>query len=341
MNALALHLDEAPFKKSCVHGAIVSTQRINLGSRLSLLALAWPLVFALNGCRTLPTTNRPAALPSTDAERLDTRVVIDRLNPQNNVGGADLSALNAVGVIAPVDYQSRHVYAYGTGFLIDACHVLTAAHVMYGWRGDYATAPPLGQPAQFALGQTSPEDHNETEGLKFFYQGAVTAHGNSGRHGGRTDHSDIDWAIVTLSTTVSAIAPIPLHALDPRKDGQNWISNAHETVGAAGFPGDRMDLDLTQAHRRLWGSYGQVLRVSYDTSSGYASMTSTNPATAGTSGGAMFAVVAKHIVAVGIVQSVFGDGIHHKNVEPTVSVLITPTLLNEIESALHSNPCAP
>jgi hypothetical protein len=271
----------------------------------------------------------------------DSRVVIDRLHPENNAHGEDFKELNAVGVLAAVDQATSTVYGFGSGALIDACHVLTAQHVIYGGHGDFDTPPPSPS-LEFLVGQVTPEEHNLTEGMRYVRFGTATAMGGTGQHNRRSDSFERDWALVTLTENVPEIAPIELHAFDPAlRNGPNWILEHGDKAGIAGFPGDHMAQNPLVSHAHLWGSYGDVLGVYNDPDSGFAYFTLTAPATQGTSGGVAFTTLAGRHVAVGIVQSRSGDGIHDLTRSPTSVVLITPHLLHVIHNAQAAQPCKP
>jgi hypothetical protein len=270
----------------------------------------------------------------------DSRTVFDRLHPQNNPHRENFADLNAIGVLAPVDYGAQKVFGFGSGTLIDACHVLTVQHVPYAWHGDFDAPPPLGQTVEFLLGQTEPSERNQTEGLKFVRFGTVTAYGGSGEHGGRSDAPQKDWAVVTLTENVPEIAPIELLAMDPADpSGKNWIHDHQDEISTAGFPGDHMGGAALTSHAHLWGAFGHVLGVYNDPVSGFAYFTATTPGTPGSSGGLAFTKINERYVAVGIIQSRLGDGIHNLTQEPTIAVLITPTLLGAIRQAQAQTPC--
>jgi hypothetical protein len=271
----------------------------------------------------------------------DSRVVLDRLHPENNAHGEYFKELDAIGVLAAVDQATSTVYGFGSGALIDPCHVLTAQHVLYGGPGDFDTPPPAPS-LEFLVGQVTAEEHNLTEGLRYVRFGTATAMGGTGQHGGHSDSVERDWAIVTLTEDVPGIVPIELHAFDPAlRNGANWILEHADRAGIAGFPGDHMAQNPLVAHAHLWGSFGEVLGVYNDSDTGFAYFTLTAPATQGTSGGVAFTTLAGRHVAVGIVQSRSGDGIHDLIRSPTSVVLITPHLLDVIHDALAAQPCRP
>ena len=271
----------------------------------------------------------------------DSRVVLDRLHPENNAHGEDFKELNAIGVLAAVDQPTSTVYGFGSGALIDACHVLTAQHVIYGGPGDFDTPPP-GPSLEFLVGQVTPEEHNLTEGMRYVRFGTATVLGGTGQHNGRSDSVERDWALVTLTENVPGIVPIELHAFDPAlRKGPNWILEHGDRAGIAGFPGDHMAQNPLVAPAHLWGSFGDVLGVYNDPVGGFAYFTVTAPATPGTSGGVAFTTLNGRHVAVGIVQSRSGDGIHDLTRSPTSVVLITPHLLEIIHDAQAAQPCKP
>jgi Trypsin-like peptidase domain len=270
----------------------------------------------------------------------DTRVVIDRFHPENNAHAENLFELNAIGVLAPLAQDAQTVYGFGSGALIDTCHVLTAQHVIYGWHADFDVPPPSGN-LEFLVGQTTPEEHNLTEGLRYVRFGTATVLGGTGQHGGRSDRPERDWALVTLTEDLPGIAPLQLHAFDPAlRSGPNWILAHGGRVGLAGFPGDHMAQNPLIAHAHLWGSFGQIVGVYNDPSAGFAYFTVTAPATPGASGGMAFTTIEGRHEAVGIIQSRSGDGIHDLDRSPTAVVLITPHLLQEIHTAQTAHPCA-
>jgi Trypsin-like peptidase domain len=270
----------------------------------------------------------------------DHRVIFDRLHPENNPFREDYSALNAIGVLAPVDDAHHRIYAFGSGTLIDSCHVLTAMHVPYGGRGDFDVIPKLGQVVEFLVGQTVASDHNLTEGLKYFRRGSVTARGLTTVQDGRAVDPQRDWAVVTLTENVLGIPPMELLAMEPEDHSKpNWINRANDAVSWAGFPGDHMSKEPMIAHAHLWGSYGQVLGVYNVAEEGYAYFTTNAAGTPGASGGLAFTQVDGRYVGVGIIEGRQGDGIHNLEEAPSMAVLITPRLLDEIHDAQKQSPC--
>jgi hypothetical protein len=269
----------------------------------------------------------------------DPRVVLDRLHPKLNAHHEDFADLNAVGVLAPLDVGAQRVRGFGSGGLIDACHVLTAQHVGYGWAGDFESPPPLGQAVEFMVGQTEPAEHNKTEGLKFVRFGTVTAYGGSAQHHDASDSPELDWAVVTLSENVPGVKALELLGLNPPDKGSNWARDQDDNVGVAGFPGDHRDPVPVRSHIALWGSFGKVLGVYYNPDSGYAYFTASVAGTPGASGGIAFARHDNHYVAVGILQGRGGDGIHDLDTKPSVGVLLTPKLLKAIRAAQLETPC--
>jgi len=270
----------------------------------------------------------------------DSRIVFDRLHPRANLHHEDFADLNAIGVLAPLDVGAQRVRGFGSGGLIDACHVLTAQHVGYGWAGDFESPPPLGQAVEFLVGQTEPSEHNKTEGLKFVRFGTVTAYGGSAQHHDTSDSPELDWAIVTLSENVPGIKALELLGLNPPDKGRNWARDQDDAVGVAGFPGDHRDPVLEKSHAALWGSFGKVLGVYYNPDSGYAYFTATVAGTRGASGGIFFARQGEHYAAVGILQGRGGDGIHHLDTQPSVGVLLTPKLIKAVHAAQLKTPCS-
>jgi hypothetical protein len=307
----------------------------SLRPKLTLQAMGLGLLLTVFG--NAVTADDFAALKDLQ----DSRVVLDRLHPENNAHGEDFKELNAIGVLAAVDQASSTVYGFGSGALIDGCHVLTAQHVIYGGQGDFDTPPPAPS-LEFLVGQVTPEEHNLTEGLRYVRFATATAMGGTGQHDGRSDSAERDWAVVTLTENLPEIVPIELHAFDPAlRNGANWILEHADRAGIAGFPGDHMAQNPLVAHAHLWGSFGEVLGIYNDSDSGFAYFTLTAPATQGTSGGVAFTTLAGRHVAVGIIQSRSGDGIHDLIRSPTSVVLITPHLLNAIHDAMAAQPCRP
>jgi hypothetical protein len=265
---------------------------------------------------------------------------LDRLHPTRNPGAQDLSLLNAVGVLAPVNAEATQVLAVGSGFLIDACHVLTALHVPSAYRGDYDAPPPPGQPVEFLVGQVDTGELNETEGLREVRFGSVSGSGQTGSHHGTSDKPAADWALVTLNASIESIPahlPVSVNPLD--LSAQSWIVADSQEVGCAGFAHDHARENSPRLHADLWGAFGHVLEVQVDPATGAAFMHLDTPATPGASGGMVFARVGGELAPVGILQSRIGDGVHDLAHFPTRAVLFTPSLVAEIDRLRAEHPC--
>jgi hypothetical protein len=196
----------------------------SLRPKLTLQAMGLGLLLTVFG--NAVTADDFAALKDLQ----DSRVVLDRLHPENNAHGEDFKELNAIGVLAAVDQASSTVYGFGSGALIDGCHVLTAQHVIYGGQGDFDTPPPAPS-LEFLVGQVTPEEHNLTEGLRYVRFATATAMGGTGQHDGRSDSAERDWAVVTLTENLPEI-----------------LRYGTEPIGSSNMPtgrGSRVFLEIT------------------------------------------------------------------------------------------------
>jgi V8-like Glu-specific endopeptidase len=271
----------------------------------------------------------------------DTRVARDRLHPINNLDHEDEAYLNAVGGVWPYAVvQSRSGYdaATGhdaaTGFLIDQCHVLTNMHVVY----PEATVvnPALGRPVAFAVGQTeSDKDRGALQGLRFLLQGTVVAHGGAVIVGHFVHDPDDDWALIRLAGNVDeAITPMRIAAVDPAQ------LQARMMLAAAGFPTDHRGLRGDGFKLKdLWGSEGRLVDVTSVSNAG-AYIQTTIQTTPGSSGGPIYGDFdGRRHVAVGMVQSIRGNGIDVSQGMPNIQVLFTPGTIDKLTAAEAQTPC--
>ncbi len=153
----------------------------------------------------------------------DERVEIDRTAPE-------YKALNAIGVVIPADMTS-----YGSGFLVDSCHVLTNNHVVF----KKGQAQKNGAKVTFSVGQTGSKEKPFTHAL---IDGKVIAHGE---YEHTLNSANNDWAIIRLSKSVGKeIDTIPFFQMDVKHmKGRQVIT--------AGYPGSR-----TQNGKDLSAMYG-------------------------------------------------------------------------------------
>lgn len=141
----------------------------------------------------------------------DERVVLDRTAPE-------YWQLNAIGVVTPTNMKF-----YGTGFLVDTCHVLTNHHVVF----DKASDARLGYQTYFSVGQTTDKKAQFRHVLE---KGTVIAFG---RYDGTNAAENADWVIIELVQSLGkTVGFIPIYQMDLKKMfGRSVIS--------AGYPGDR------------------------------------------------------------------------------------------------------
>jgi V8-like Glu-specific endopeptidase len=278
------------------------------------------------------------------AERIlekDNRVARDRLHSKNNPNREDDSFLNAVGAVwsygiskSASGYDAATGDDAATGFLIDRCHVLTNMHVVYT---DYVVVdPPVGTAVAFAVGQTeSDKDKGALQGLRFLLQGVVVAHGDTIIVDHTVQNPDNDWALIRLASMVDGtIEAMTIAAVDLAQ------LPAHSQVSAAGFPTDHRRLRGDGFKLKdLWGSDGRVVKVVSASTAG-ALIQTTIQTTPGNSGGPIYGDFngQKH-VAIGMVQSIRGNGIDVSDSMPNVQVLFTPSTVAKIAAAEAQTPC--
>ena len=220
---------------------------------------------------------------------------IDRLHPEHNLHGENRSALNSVGLITTV--KGADSPAYGTGWLaVDACHVVTAEHVIYGPTFD-ETAP-LGVPVFFYVGQTA---HPRTENYGFarVYGGQVVAHGKAHQVEDVADTEGHDWAVVRLDDPVAGLRALPIVG----HDSETYLGT---TVLAAGYPALLLPEDgLSAAGRQLWADEGPLVKghgVTGDLD--FAVYDVKLQLGAGESGGPVIVTEDAQVVAEGLIQAV-------------------------------------
>lgn len=279
--------------------------------------------------------NTPGVWRGPHTLRVDDRVVIDRLNSDNNASHEDHSFLNAVGVVLSADLQMKAAaYSAATGFLISSCHVLTNMHVAY--TDDVVVDPPLGIPIAFAVGQTEgAADRGALQGLRYLLHGKVVAHGNTIILDRHVHNPESDWALIRLSTRVDeSIEPMAIAAVD------GALLTKDIRLSVAGFPSDHRTRRANGLNfKDLWGSAGRVVGVISSEAAG-AVIETTIQASRGNSGSPVFADIdgRRHIV-VGMVQGVRGNGIDVSEAAPNVEVLFTAPVLSQIATAQASTPC--
>lgn len=175
----------------------------------------------------------------------DERVVVDRTSAQ-------YKQLNAIGKVE-ADGQNF----YGTGFLVDACHVLTNNHVVYK---DPKSAK-KGTEVKFTIGST------EVSGKTI----------DNGGFENTRETQNSDWAIVRLSKPLGATyGYIPMYQMDMQK--MNGLG-----VITAGFPGSK-----TNGGKDLSKIYGD-LNCKVTGTSGFGYSLHTCQATGGQSGSPVMA----------------------------------------------------
>jgi len=265
----------------------------------------------------------------------DTRVVRDRLHRWNNPDQQDYSFLNGVGAVWPEDFgKSAIPYDASSGFLIDRCHVLTTLHAVY--KEDLVVHPAPGKAVSFGVGQTEGEtNRGAARGFKYLLRGVVVAYGDTTVVDQVVQRPGGDWALIHLATKVDA--GIPALAVVAPAPGQ-LLPGA--VVAAAGFPSDHRSLRADGFNfKDLWGSTGTLVEVTPE-STVTASAQTTVQATRGMSGGPLY--VAKRgvaPVAIGMVQSIRGNGLDVSMRRPNVELLFTPHILEQIAGGVTGTPC--
>jgi V8-like Glu-specific endopeptidase len=182
-----------------------------------------PCVKGGNVLRELANTAEQMEQLSAEANAKDDRVAI------NDRTTGEYKQLNAVGVLR---LPGAKIYEFGSGFLVDACHVLTNNHVVgqktgvYNKQGIELKKAVDGTKVNFSVGQGSNGNQFSNPDI----EGTVLAHGNY-------NHDDItgnnDWAIVKLSKSMpSNFARIEMYPMASEK----MISRDFST---GGFPGAR------------------------------------------------------------------------------------------------------
>lgn len=152
-----------------------------------------------------------AAEGAVSAVTIDARVFVDR-----NL--LEYKALDSIGIV-----KSEGKKFYGTGFLVDDCHVLTNNHVVF----EDEKFAKNGMVVNFSVGQT---DSTEIYFSKSNIAGKVVAHGNFEM---TRNSQNGDWALINLYESVGKVVGyIPMYQMDMTKmKGRKVIT--------AGFPGDR------------------------------------------------------------------------------------------------------
>lgn len=189
----------------------------------TLMTIATSTAFAAKECGgrdALRTLSAAADQISAKVEN-DTRVEIDRTS-------ANYSQLNAIGVVQPADQKS-----YGTGFMVDACHVITNSHVAF----DSHVTGAIGSKTFFSVGQTGSKN-NPFKYSKI--EGKIIAKGD---YNHTVSTVNADWVIIRLSKSIKDVPSIPIYQMDSAAlKGKN--------VTTVGFPGDlsQNGNDLSKAH---------------------------------------------------------------------------------------------
>jgi V8-like Glu-specific endopeptidase len=138
----------------------------------------------------------------------DTRVLVDR-------NSAEFKQLNGVGVVVGASKKF-----YGTGFLVDACHVLTNHHVAF----EKSRNGKIGAPVTFSVGKGAGKQFAQS------VKGKVIANGN---FDGTKEAVNSDWAVIRLEKAVGKeVGYVPMYQMEISK-------MADKAVITAGFPGDK------------------------------------------------------------------------------------------------------
>lgn len=155
----------------------------------------------------------------------DERIVIDRTS-------AEFKQLNAIGAVTPLDMKS-----FGSGFMVDSCHVLTNHHVVF----EKASQAKLGTNIKFSVGQTN------LKGKQFSHllmEGKIIAFGD---YDGTNISENADWAIIKLSKPVGEdVGSIPIYQMDIKQ-------MAGQKIITGGYPGNRTNegADLSRIYGDL------------------------------------------------------------------------------------------
>lgn len=192
----------------------------------TMMMIATSTAFAGKECGGKDSLRILAATADQISTKLenDTRVEVDR-------SSANYSQMNAIGVVQPANQK-----AYGTGFMVDSCHVLTNSHVAF----NNHVSGDVGSKTYFSVGQTgskqSPFKHADIEGK-------VIAKGNYDRTVSKTNG---DWVVIRLSKSIKDVSSIPMYQMD------SAVMKGKDVM-TVGFPGDLSDdgKDLSKAHGDL------------------------------------------------------------------------------------------
>jgi hypothetical protein len=273
---------------------------------------------------------------------VEQRQPLDRKRPEHNLNHEDFSTLDAVGIVLANPGQNSG--RYGTAWLaVDACHVITAEHVIYGPVFD-ETAP-LGVPVTFYVGQT---DHPTAETYSFSraYSGTVVAHGNAAQTATMIDTKGRDWAVIRLDENVVWLRALPIVGRD------SW-SYLGSTVMAAGYPVLLLPKEgITGAGRQLWADEGPLVGGHAATDdSDFAVYSVQLQLGTGESGGPVIVTEAGQRAAGGIVQAVDtssalagkGDfaGMDISKGHANQLVMFGEGAVTELRNIIRSTPCAP
>jgi len=297
----------------------------------------------------------------------DNRYEVDRLSiPRKGILGTHSitnSRLDGIGVVDAIQASGKNYW--GTGFLIDQCHVLTNQHVAYG---RFTVNPPPGQRVKFLVGEAAPESTARSlGGMRFEYSGAVVDSGGTidrvpgGVALSKATDSDFalagnDWAVIKLDSTVDPALPI-----------MELRSQLGELAGAtlysSGFPGDRNNHFKPGTVLKMWGSSGKLTRL-IPGNEGEAVILNLIQANHGQSGSPIyipendrqdqdaFAIPgmirigpngpvehATQFTVIGMVSSAELDDAQADIDEPSIGVLFTPMVLRRINEAVADSPC--
>jgi V8-like Glu-specific endopeptidase len=195
-------------------------------------------------------------LLSSAAEEIQSQTSVDQRIDLNR-NSPEYKQLNAIGVVTVPS-----VKAFGTGFLVDACHVVTNKHVVFGKTG----TPKTGAKVAFSAGETGDKNKPFVESM---VDGKVIAHG---KFDGTVSSENSDWVVVKLSKSIGdKLGYIPLYQMDFKK-------MVGRPVSTAGFPGSK-----TQNGKDFSKIYGD-LNCKITATSIYGFMFHTCQATPGQSG---------------------------------------------------------
>jgi hypothetical protein len=287
-------------------------------------------------------SNTSLVMASTPEVIVERRLPIDRVHPEHNLRAQSMSALNSVGLVTTT--SGANAPTYGTGWLaVDACHIITAEHVIYG--ATFDETAPLGVQAFFYVGQTT-HPFPENYGFSRRYSGRVVAHGKAHQVDNVADTDGHDWAVVRLDEPVIGLRPLPLV-------GHNSETYLGTTVLAAGYPALLLPKEgLANAGRQLWADEGALVSghgVTGDLD--FAVYDAKLQLGAGESGGPVIVTEGTQMVAEGLIQAMDTSsgaagkgelaGLDVSQGHANKLVMFGAHAAEQLRKILHATPCTP